>query len=383
MEIDDKNQHSQPLSTKHTPWYLQMVLGFSGWLTGAFLMGFLALFFSDLKTGFIVLGLVLLAVASKVLYASRDQQQDFLENLALSLSVAGQASFTLGWFETFHYSEEDILLIVAVLQLVLVVVMHSFLHRLFSAGLAGVLFYAYWYVEDLVYVADIWIICLMGFSLFCWFQMQRPTILLQTGHETQNETSHESTHQTEYVTEHGWWQTIIKPITYGMTLAVLGLHVWWASKTYTLKRHGLSYQAYQEGAGFLLVLPDLLMLVWTCMVVRHLFKRHPLPLLSLEGVLAGVGIIIFTIADSFSLGVMVSLLYLLVGFAQSNRLLQGLSVLALLGFISSYYYFLDVSLLHKSILLGVLGLVLLLSRFMLQKLGILSVYPLNGNGSLT
>ncbi|MFT6712643.1 MAG: putative membrane protein, partial [Arenicella sp.] len=51
-----------------------------------------------------------------------------------------------------------------------------------------------------------------------------------------------------------------------------------------------------------------------------------------------------------------------------NRVLIGLAVMSLLFYISSYYYLLEISLLDKSLTLLVLGLVLILGRWLMLKL---------------
>jgi uncharacterized membrane protein len=54
-------------------------------------------------------------------------------------------------------------------------------------------------------------------------------------------------------------------------------------------------------------------------------------------------------------------------FANGNRVLAGLGILALLGYLSHYYYALYATLLAKSALLAGAGLVLLAARFALRR----------------
>jgi len=53
------------------------------------------------------------------------------------------------------------------------------------------------------------------------------------------------------------------------------------------------------------------------------------------------------------------------GYAGSNRVLQGLGITSLLFYISSYYYLMETTLLAKSQTLLVVGLVLLMIRWLL------------------
>ena len=66
-------------------------------------------------------------------------------------------------------------------------------------------------------------------------------------------------------------------------------------------------------------------------------------------------------------GITVGLMILLLGFANSNRVLMGLGIIGLLFYISTYYYLLDTTLLNKSLSLLVIGAVLLAWRWSLLR----------------
>ena len=63
-------------------------------------------------------------------------------------------------------------------------------------------------------------------------------------------------------------------------------------------------------------------------------------------------------------GVAAGLMITLLGFANANRVLTALGIMALLGYVSTYYYLLDATLLVKSGVLLATGLVLLAVRWM-------------------
>ena len=67
-------------------------------------------------------------------------------------------------------------------------------------------------------------------------------------------------------------------------------------------------------------------------------------------------------------GLMTGVMIVLLGFAASNRVLLGLGIIALLFFISSYYYLLQNTLLDKSITLLILGVILIIGRSIMTKL---------------
>ena len=66
-------------------------------------------------------------------------------------------------------------------------------------------------------------------------------------------------------------------------------------------------------------------------------------------------------------GLLATSLIIIIATANSQRVLLGLSVIALVGYIFWYYYQLDTSLLVKSVSLFVIGIALLLLRWLLIK----------------
>ena len=78
-----------PVMSTPRPWYISLLLGVSGWLAGAFMLGFVALLFRPDSAGAAAIsGLVLLAAAWGLFKA--DREGAFTSQLALALSIAGQ-----------------------------------------------------------------------------------------------------------------------------------------------------------------------------------------------------------------------------------------------------------------------------------------------------
>ena len=65
-------------------------------------------------------------------------------------------------------------------------------------------------------------------------------------------------------------------------------------------------------------------------------------------------------------GITVGIVILVLGFSGANRVLLGLGSVSLLFYISSYYYLLDTTLLDKSLSLFIVGLVLLIIRWLMS-----------------
>ena len=123
-----------PAPSIDRPWYIGLMLGVAGWIAGIFILLFVALLFKPGGAGSaIVIGVVLLGIAWGLF--TFDREGAFVSQLALALSVAGQFAMLFGMHELlFKHSSgfPGLALIALVLQLVLVVVMPSRLHRTMS-----------------------------------------------------------------------------------------------------------------------------------------------------------------------------------------------------------------------------------------------------------
>lgn len=69
-------------------------------------------------------------------------------------------------------------------------------------------------------------------------------------------------------------------------------------------------------------------------------------------------------------GLITAVIILLLGYANSNRVLMGLGIISLLVYISSYYYLLDTTLLNKSFSLTAIGAILLALRWLMMRMTI-------------
>jgi len=105
-------------------------------------------------------------------------------------------------------------------------------------------------------------------------------------------------------------------------------------------------------------------LLWA---VLRLLAREGLALDSSQGKIALAGAAILALATLKAPGLGPAAAVLVVGYANGNRVLAGLGVLALLGYLSHYYYALQVTLLEKSALLASTGAALLAVRLALHR----------------
>ena len=120
-----------PAQGNDRPWFISIVLGFSGWLAGIFALGCIALFFRpDTTADFAIAGVILLSAALG-LYAA-DRSGAFFDQLALALSIAGQLALAWAAWEATK-SESATAALVAVLQVILLFVMPNALAKVLAA----------------------------------------------------------------------------------------------------------------------------------------------------------------------------------------------------------------------------------------------------------
>jgi hypothetical protein len=136
----------------------------------------------------------------------------------------------------------------------------------------------------------------------------------------------------------------LAPAAYGLTAALVYLET-------ELTRHSIFGEALVLGAFLAVVLTLIRRAGWPL--------REPRALLAVAAATA-VG------AASFKApGVAAGLMIVVLGFSNGNRVLTGAGIAALLFYISKYYYLLEVTLLAKSGVLAAIGLALLAARWLM------------------
>ena len=125
-----------------TPWFVRALQAVSGWLAAVFLLGFIALgaaFVIESSVASAMLGLVMIAAAYALLHKTPG---DFVEHLALAVSLAGQLLVTWALGSALNGVSADFWWALLGLQVVLAMVMPSITHRTFSAFAASLALYA-------------------------------------------------------------------------------------------------------------------------------------------------------------------------------------------------------------------------------------------------
>lgn len=322
-----------------SPWYIKVIMAFSGWLAALFILGILFAIFSrfhrettlliSFGSGFIVVAYLLL----------RLKANEFLEHLAFALSLAGMALLAISVDNLVTYHEEaTIWLLVAVVQLVLAFIMPNFVHRVFSSFMAAIGFAAalYFYRKSSLEFSAYSIGLML---LTSWFWLNE---LCFAKHIEK-----------------------LQAAGYGLVSALIVIK----GSNIFMNTHFWRTQIDKTDLNtwFQPWLVEVLLSGVTLYVIWSLFqKTYPKPSHKAL-IIALIGGVILTLLSTQAQGLMVGIMILLLGFSASNRVLVVLGIIAMLLAISSYYYLLNNTLMEKSLTLLILGVVLIIGRFIMIK----------------
>ncbi|MBK8973532.1 MAG: DUF4401 domain-containing protein [Hahellaceae bacterium] len=322
------------------PWYVKVMLAFSGWLASLFLFAFFGAAFSSLldEPSFcLVLGLGLNAGAYAVF---RKQPSDFIEHLGLALSLAGQGLVAFAVADSLAIDEASTWLVAALYEAALLVLMPNSIHRVFSSvlsllalGVAMVMVHLTWLFD----AALLGMTAVCGLNVFTWpSQIERLQAAL-----------------------YGLVITLI--LFYGIAHFDPFLLQYWANRNVSpdelqalMQRRWLIWGAEVLTLGY---------------VAWMLGRRAGLSVSSGAARVMMVGVVLAAAVAWQIDGLIVGMLVLILGYSQSHRLIMALGIVVLLTFTSSYYYSLSSTLLAKSGYLlamggGLLGVRWIMNRFL-------------------
>lgn len=319
-----------PVAAYESPWYVKTLLAFCGWLAAIFVFGFLAVGISDLldnPAACLLVGFLLIAGAYKFLAGNPSV---FSEHLALAVSLAGQGLWLVAIFD--FSGSEDVLawLCMSLIQAVLAWLMPNFVHRVFSAFASAFSLAAVCAELDAAFVGGSLLMLPMA-----WLWL--------------NEFRYPQKHRQ------------LLAIAYGLTLAlvlvkstniVVGGDWFWRSSIVSMAWPG-------AWLGELINALVMLFVSW------QLLRRYQPDSRTIAVVMMGT--LIFCIASFQAQGLSVGLMLVLLGFASSNRILLGLGTVALLFYISAYYYQLQITLLEKAQTLLIIGILMLAAYGLLRR----------------
>ena len=332
--IDDDNRQD-------SPWFIQAFFGFSGLLASLFFIIFLALFLdkTDAFDSFIAIFIIglLLSTTGFALFRNKDSRHNsFINSLAFTISIAGQAYIAYALLE--NESPEPLgVWIFLMIQVIMTIVMPNFIYRLLSA--MAVLGCAI-YLLNFYHLPELSLGLLALITIVA--HLQRYELL-------------------QYLPIK--WRTagfnISKAIAYASAIMLLLFSVYIVAGEYSSNdfiSNTFSYNYYL--AQGLLTLASLY-------AAYLILKRYSVNLLSKSGGLVICAIVVLGIMSVYVSGLLATSLIIVIAMANSQRVLLGLGIFALVSYIFWYYYQLDTSLLVKSGSMLIIGIVMLLTRWLL------------------
>ncbi len=313
-----------------SPWYVKVLLGFSGWIASFFLLGFLGLGFDIFSDNSLMMNSVGLMMVGGSYVLLQLPKNEFIEHMALAGSLAGQLLIIIALFDLVNNKDDTAWFLFALIQAALTYFMPNLLHRFFSSFAAA--------------------FC-MSLALAPYGLGHIYTSLMMLGVVWL------------WLHEFSYPQHIrkIRTIAYGVTIALIQL-----KGSFLFGSAALGFQSIrkhneiwaQPWVGEVLAGAVLFYLVW------QLLKRNGLNPTDQLGIFALFSSMLVTAVSFEAHGIVVGIMIILLGFSVSNLVLQGLGIISLLLYISAYYYLLQTTLLDKSQTLLLLGVALLVIRWL-------------------
>lgn len=315
------------------PWFVKALLAFSGWLAAIFILGFIVAAFAPVfkNSGVAsVIGVILIAGAFVLL---RMPANAFVEHLGLAASLAGQVLLVYAIFDFADHNEITAWLLMAIFQAVLVWFMPNFVHCVVSALVAAIAVSMALNEMEIPYLAAG--IVLFGAS-YCWLNEFRYPQQMEK----------------------------IRAMGYGLVLALVALKGmtrfgYSAFAPRFLQHHGSLPHPWVGG---------IIIGAVTVYVVWRLLQYYGQPMLGRLSITTLLATLLVCAVSMNVQGIAVGMVIVCLGFWSANRVLLGLGMVSLLFYISSYYYLLDTTLLDKSLSLLVVGLILFVVRWLMQKI---------------
>ena len=311
-------------SGSESPWFVRAMLGIAGWIGALFLLGFvgagLAFVFRNEASALFVGAL---CCGAAYLVFARARRNALADQFGLAVSLAGQLLFIYGLHEAVVGSESPVFfLAVAVFEGALAYWFNNFIHRVWSAFAAATAF---------------------GFAMNMLGLYGAGTAVIGTALVTI------WLREELWAGAGGFWRAIawglafsfVQPSSY---LSDIGR--WTRPVDPTFQISWIAWMKSFLVAGVLLY------------VVYRLLKRFGSAPSSTTSVSSFAAAAIISAATLRAPGIVSSLVIMLLGFACGNRALLGFGIVAMLSYLSYFYYALHLTLLIKSFALAGTGVAL-------------------------
>jgi hypothetical protein len=318
-----------------SPWPVRAMLGIAGWVGALFLLGFAGAAYAMLfrSAGAALPAGAICCIAAYALFRAVPRN-DFVAQFGIAISLAGQALLLVGLAHLAGgQPSSGSFLLMAAIEASLAIAVPNYIHRVFTTLAANLCFLIAAAIVGAPALATV--VAAVGAALVWLNQVRmakRPSL----------------------------WE----PIGYGFAIALLSLDA-----------------SLMIGPEFWSILlprdePPPHFLLWTGPAVAGLVLVYVVwRLRERAGVEPDSPGTIFTIAAAIVLalcglaapGISAAILVLTLGFANGDRLLMGIGLLAFGGYLSHFYYQLSSTLLMKSMVLAATGAALLGLRWTIER----------------
>jgi len=351
--IDAQNVNDKLLNNAAaapSPWFISLLFGFSGVFASLFFIGFLTLILDntgllDSTLALFIIGAILSVIGGFLFYNARIRHSPFWNSLAFAITLAGQGYIAYALLAS-EIAEPLSIVLLFLVQLLMTVVIPNFVYRLLSATLALVC---------LLYLLNYYHLSEVSLGLLALItsvtHLQRYTLAVFIPRK---------------------WRMnaleIMSAMGYASAYVLLSVSVYFIAAEYGNSFANFnSLDSYGEAFSYNYYLSQGLLTLASLYAAYLILKRYHIKLLSAAGLLISAAIVLLGIMSIYVSGLLATSLIIIIATANSQRVLLGLSVIALVGYIFWYYYQLDTSLLVKSVSLFVIGIALLLLRWLLIK----------------
>lgn len=330
-------------SSDNTPWYLQVFFGLSGVFASLLFLAFLTLILIetnilDSTAGIFIVGSVLSAAGGVMFHNEHIRQSPFWNGLAFAISGAGQVYIVIALF--MDGLQPLGLWLFLLIQIILTTFMPNFVYRLLSSAIA---------LGCLVYMLSYYGIPEFSLGLLALVviiaNLQRYSLLQRVPYKTRFAAFDMS-----------------KAVAYSSALVLLGVSVY-----FIVSESTYAFATYNEGFHYNYYLAQGLLTLASLYAAYLILSRYHIKTLSAAGLIIISALAVLGVMSIYVSGLLATSLVIVIAMANSQRILLGAGVFALVGYVFWYYYQLDTSLLVKSISMLIIGIGLLLMRWLLIK----------------
>jgi hypothetical protein len=311
-----------------SPWFVRLMLGVAAWIGAGFLFAFVALTFEwVLKSAASSALFGVLAVIAAVYLFRLKSENDFALQFGLALSLAGQGLLINSLFQYLGHNLNNhsatLSFFIFLLELMLLIV-PNFIHRLLSTSVA--MLALGWACAQLGWFFIVPPLLSGGLIAYYWYEFP-------------------------FIRRAVW----VRPIGYGILFAMLILP-YMVMEIHDRGGHSDAILLNAARINTSLLLLQIGWVIWQQMRQQNITPN------SRAAWAIGLAALLLAVLAYWVPGLATAVLIILLGFGSGNRILQALGWCVLAWYGGRYYYSLETTLLTKSIVLALSGLVLLAAR---------------------